>query len=421
MSDPAPRPPRDDDRHRDELDEAAEIVASMSDATLLRSVAAIIVGFVVLTLGSVAAGRALVAATGLDAGAAPDTAYVALSLGSRFLMAVLAGYLTARAAPRRPLAHGLVLAGIVAFLALVALWGLRAAGVVQDPPWYPGAMVFVGPGGVLAGASIRARALAAAVVVLLATGAVSCAPPPGDATPETVDAPETPVDTAMTLRGERNFVSGYPALAGDDIRVVVEIPAGTNAKWETTKTGETIEWEIEDGRPRVVRYLAYPANYGMVPRTILPEAIGGDGDPLDVLLLGPALPRGTVVTARPVGVLDLLDTGEDDDKILAVPLTGLFSEVRDVDALRSGYPGVLEIVERWFTSYKGPAVMESGGVRDAAAARAVIGRAAEAYEAFERCGSLDDGQGHGPDPFSEEWWSACRRRLEAAGSGDAGS
>ena len=408
---------------RSDLDEAADIVARMGDATLLRGVAAVIVGFIVLTFGSVAAGRIVVGASGLEPGTTPTDGFLAWSLVSRFAVAMLAGYLTARAAPRAPLAHAMALAGLVVFLALAAMWGLSTAGAVQDPAWYPTVMVFVGPGGVLAGAGLRVRSLAAAIVACLAAGLAGCGPPPETTSPPPPSIAATATlegreDAARVLRGERNFLTGYPALAGEDeVHIVIEIPAGTNAKWETTKDGDSIAWEMLDTGPRVVQYLAYPGNYGMIPRTLLPEAMGGDGDPLDVILLGPAVPRGSVVRARPVGVLELLDTGEDDDKIVAVPLDGLFSEIRDLEALRTGYAGALEILDIWFGSYKGPGVVETGGWRDAGAARAIIERAAEAYEARDACGELADEQGHGPDPFGDEWWRACRARMERAGTG----
>ena len=52
---------------------------------------------------------------------------------------------------------------------------------------------------------------------------------------------------------------------------MVEIPAGSNDKWEVDKTSGALYWEQEDGKPRVVQYLAYPGNYGMIPRTSLPH------------------------------------------------------------------------------------------------------------------------------------------------------
>lgn len=177
---------------------------------------------------------------------------------------------------------------------------------------------------------------------------------------------------AMQIIGERNFLTGYPATVRDGIiNVVVEIPAGTNEKWEASADGTSIQWEIRDGKPRVVQYLPYPGNYGLVPGTLLSKDKGGDGDPVDVIVLGSAVTRGSVIEAVPIGVLALLDGGEQDDKILAVPLSGPMSEVTDLEMLDSNYPGVSELVETWFTRYK-RGEMQSLGYRDAAVAWRLI-------------------------------------------------
>ena len=133
---------------------------------------------------------------------------------------------------------------------------------------------------------------------------------------------------------ERNYLTAAPAITSDgQINVVIEIPAGTNAKWEVTKETGRLEWEYKDGKPRVVQYLSYPGNYGMIPQTALPKELGGDGDPLDVLVLGAALPRGAILACRPIGVLRMQDDGERDDKILAVPASGPLSDVLDIKGL----------------------------------------------------------------------------------------
>lgn len=167
-----------------------------------------------------------------------------------------------------------------------------------------------------------------------------------------------------------------PAVNADGtVNVVVEIPAGTSAKWEATKDGRAIAWErVSPDSLRVIDYLAYPANYGIVPNTLLPEVEGGDGDPLDAVLLGTAVERGTVVPARAIGVLRLRDRGEQDDKILFVPLAGPFSSLRTLDELRAAYPGVTEIIETWFTRYKGAGIVVSDGFAGTEAADALIGR-----------------------------------------------
>jgi len=196
-------------------------------------------------------------------------------------------------------------------------------------------------------------------------------------------APAAAQDDSFTLVGERNFLDGYPAQPAEGaINVVVEIPAGTNAKWEVRKEDGVMAWEFKNGKPRVVKYLPYPGNYGMVPRTLLSKEQGGDGDPLDVIVLGPAVPRGTVLRARPVGILRLLDGGEIDDKVLAVaadaPLDSRWCG--SVDDLREHYPGILDIVEIWFSSYKGPGEMESLGYADTDAAWEMIEAAAATFE-----------------------------------------
>ena len=182
-----------------------------------------------------------------------------------------------------------------------------------------------------------------------------------------------------------SFVDGYPAFPSGEaneglIHFVVEIPAGTNDKWEVDKATGGLHWEQKDGRPRVVQYLAYPGNYGMIPSTSLPYEMGGDGDPLDVLLLGPSVERGSLVLARPIGVLRLLDNGERDDKIIAVRAEGPLSDVHDLAALDAKYHGVRTIIETWFVNYKGPGRVESGGFGDAAQAVSIVQEASRYFD-----------------------------------------
>ena len=187
-----------------------------------------------------------------------------------------------------------------------------------------------------------------------------------------------------------NYLTGYAALPEPGfVNVVVEIPAGTSEKWEVTPAGDAIALEEHDGVPRIVRYLAYPANYGMVPRTRLSKAAGGDGDPLDVFLLGAAAQRGSVLLARPIGVIALRDEGERDDKLIAVPVDGPLADVRDLRALDRELPGAIEILETWLRNYEGTGrtlLRELGGPD---AALALVRDASDAFEAEQ-----DDAAAH---------------------------
>jgi inorganic pyrophosphatase len=229
--------------------------------------------------------------------------------------------------------------------------------------------------------------LAGGLVIGLAGGWIAGHTTPTPASPVPAAAPSsgsapcaagiTQVDP-WTLRGEKNLYNGYPAKNPDGtINVVVEIPAGTNAKWEVTADG-LMKLELRNGAPRTVNYLPYPGNYGMIPNTKLPKEQGGDGDALDVLVLGPTLPRGSVVAARPIGVMRFLDKGEQDDKVLAVmdhtPLAGARS-LADLDRVA---PGAADILLRWFNNYKGPGKMDFRGWGEADEAVALLDRAAAA-------------------------------------------
>jgi inorganic pyrophosphatase len=94
------------------------------------------------------------------------------------------------------------------------------------------------------------------------------------------------------------------------IYVVIEIPRGSRNKYEIDHT---------DGRVYLDRRLftatTYPADYGFVPHTL-----GGDGDPLDALVLldDPVYP-GVWVEARPIGVLYMQDEAGEDAKLICVP------------------------------------------------------------------------------------------------------
>lgn len=185
---------------------------------------------------------------------------------------------------------------------------------------------------------------------------------------------------AYELCEEKHFLNDFVPFASDNlINAVIEIPAGTNDKWEVNKETGCMEWEFKDGVPRVVEYLAYPANYGMIPQTLLPENAGGDGDPLDVLVLGPAVERGSIVQCELIGILYLTDTGEQDDKLVAVMKGTPFDGIETIDELNETFPGVTAILEEWFSSYKGPGKMETHGFGDKKEAEGILNTAIEAY------------------------------------------
>lgn len=153
------------------------------------------------------------------------------------------------------------------------------------------------------------------------------------------------------------------------VNVVIEIPAGTNQKWEVNKANGQIEWEyVSSDSFRMIDYLPYPANYGFIPQTLLSEGSGGDGDPIDVFVLGPSIDRGTIIGVKIVGIINMLDDGESDSKLLAVNIdkTGLIAD--SYDLLNRNYPGVIDIIKLWLLNYKGDYKINILSVNDEAAA-----------------------------------------------------
>ncbi len=148
------------------------------------------------------------------------------------------------------------------------------------------------------------------------------------------------------------------------VKMLVEIPAGTIEKYELNKENGELEQDSVDGKPRLIKYLGYPANYGMIPETILSKSDGGDGDPLDIIAIGPPSKIGDTVECKVIGILKLKDRGEHDDKLIAISKNSTLEDVNSLADLQLKYPGISEIIEIWFTNYKGQGKMISQGYRE---------------------------------------------------------
>src|SRR6476469_10068414 len=97
--------------------------------------------------------------------------------------------------------------------------------------------------------------------------------------------------------------------APDVVQAIIEIPKGSKAKYELDKNAGILRLD------RVLySSVHYPANYGFIPRTL-----GDDHDPLDILVLSQIeIQPLCIVRAKVIGVMRMVDSGEGDDKVLAV-------------------------------------------------------------------------------------------------------
>ncbi len=144
-----------------------------------------------------------------------------------------------------------------------------------------------------------------------------------------------------------------------NLHAVIEIPAGTNHKYEYNKQLLQFEQDQRDGVPRMVRFLPYPVNYGFIPSTRMDKDRAGDGDPLDVLLLAESMPTGTLIEVLPIGLLKLKDTGELDHKVLAVPVDPALRiiDATDWNSFQLYYSAIRHILETFFLYYDGLGTM----------------------------------------------------------------
>jgi inorganic pyrophosphatase len=215
---------------------------------------------------------------------------------------------------------------------------------------------------------MRLRSLSGfALVAVVVSLAPAAAGTPRDLEREYLVAPGyRVVDNCLVPKWHRhlNFYRDIrPVNADGTLNAVVEIPAGTNAKWEVSEDTGKMCWEIKDGAPRVVKYLGYPTNYGMVPRTL-----GGDGDSLDILTIGQLEFRGEVIRVKLIGVMHMLDGGEADDKLIAVIPGTPAGDFNTIEDLEQAWAGSKAILKTWFEGYKGPdeiQVTSFGGRDDA--------------------------------------------------------
>lgn len=137
---------------------------------------------------------------------------------------------------------------------------------------------------------------------------------------------------------ELSYGDGAP----QTINVVVEIQKGGTNKYELDKKTGKIFLDRVNGTTS----MGYPTDYGYVPDTLCE-----DGDPLDALLIiDESVPPGVVVPCRPLGVLNMVDDGEGDEKLICVAADDVTkSHIKSIDDLGGNFK---PMVEHFYSQYK---------------------------------------------------------------------
>lgn len=133
-------------------------------------------------------------------------------------------------------------------------------------------------------------------------------------------------------------------LVPDEVNVIIEIPAHS----------EPVKYEVdkETGVMFVNRFMTtsmrYPCDYGYIPQTL-----SNDGDPVDVLVISPLpLIPGSVITVRPVGMLNMTDEAGVDVKILGVPINSLCTNYQHVHKPEDLDKSLIAKIAHFFEHYK---------------------------------------------------------------------
>lgn len=129
--------------------------------------------------------------------------------------------------------------------------------------------------------------------------------------------------------------------APKEFNVIIEIPKGSSNKYEIDKTTGLIALDRAN-----YTAAAYPFDYGFVPQTLWE-----DNDPLDVIVLTTfPLHPGVLARVRPIALMDMIDGGESDVKIITVPVDDRrWEEVHDLSDLHAHR---LEEYKNFFETYK---------------------------------------------------------------------
>lgn len=128
-----------------------------------------------------------------------------------------------------------------------------------------------------------------------------------------------------------------------EVNVIVEIPQGSAVKYEVDK---------ESGYVMVDRFLHtsmnFPFNYGFIPHTM-----ADDGDPVDVVVITslPVVP-GVLMSARPIGMLEMEDEAGLDNKIIAVPMEKVDPHFANVQEITDIHHHTKERIKHFFETYK---------------------------------------------------------------------
>ncbi|HVY73036.1 MAG TPA: inorganic diphosphatase [Candidatus Paceibacterota bacterium] len=158
-----------------------------------------------------------------------------------------------------------------------------------------------------------------------------------------------------------------------EFNVIIEIPKGSHNKYEIDKETGLIALDRANYSDA-----AFPYDYGFAPKTLW-----DDGDALDVIVLTTwPLNPGIMVAVRPVGVMEMVDDGDSDFKVIAVPVSDKrWDDVQDIGDVNKHSLKEFQHFLETYKALKGkPAPVEITGIKGKAEAQEAVKRSIELYQ-----------------------------------------
>lgn len=173
-----------------------------------------------------------------------------------------------------------------------------------------------------------------------------------------------------------NYWHDVSAGTVEEMNVIIEIPKGSKNKYEIDKKTGLIALDRAMHTSQ-----DYPFDYGFVPQTLW-----DDNDALDVVVLTTyPLATGILVRVRPIGIMEMIDSGEADHKIISVPVEDpRWDDIKDLNDVNKH---TIKEIEHFFLTYKQiqKKMVEINGFKGAQEAQKAFSRSRELY--IEKYGS----------------------------------
>ncbi len=158
-------------------------------------------------------------------------------------------------------------------------------------------------------------------------------------------------------QGNFNAISSF---SRNYVNAVIEIPAGTNQRIKYIEMDGVFLVDRSGDDEGIIDFLPAPGNYGFVPGTFMDPVLGGDGEPVKIMVIAENMPTGTVLEVIPLLVMYFNENSGFGQNlvipvIIATPASSRLQVINafDYEDLFADYPEMVDILITWVASFRG--------------------------------------------------------------------